>query len=142
MKKIQQGFTLIELMIVVAIVGILAAVALPAYSDYTKRAHVAEGLGLADAAKSAVTEYYFDKNAWPPTQTDAGLAPANQITGNAVSSVAVTPNTGVIEITYTNKVDPTDNTVLLTPSVGAGSITWNCTGGTVDKKFRPASCRP
>jgi len=141
MKKIQQGFTLIELMIVVAIVGILAAVALPAYSDYTARAHVSEGLGLADAAKSAVTEYYFDKKAWPADNAAAGLADAKKITGNAVDSVEVGDSNGIITITYNAKVN--SKTLELTPTAtdGNGSITWSCTGGTVSAQHRPASCR-
>ena len=95
----QKGFTLIELMIVVAIIGILAAMALPAYQDYTKRSHVSEGLTLAGAAKLGVTEFYADKGTWPTSNTDVGLGAANTITGNAVNSVEVATG-GVITITY------------------------------------------
>ncbi|MCH6548628.1 MAG: pilin, partial [Proteobacteria bacterium] len=73
MKKVQQGFTLIELMIVVAIIGILAAIAIPAYQDYTVRAQVSEGLNLGGGAKTAVTEYFQDRGAWPVNNTEAGL---------------------------------------------------------------------
>lgn len=141
-SKAQAGFTLIELMIVVAIIGILAAIALPAYQDYTKRSHVSEGLSLAGSAKLAVTEFYADRGAWPSTNSSAGLQPEGQIRGNAVNSVGLSGN-GVITITYNSKVDATNNTLIMTPTStnDAGSVTWSCTGGSVLPKFRPATCR-
>jgi len=138
MKKAQQGFTLIELMIVVAIIGILAAIALPAYQDYTKRAHVSEGLTLAGGAKTSITEYYASKGEWPDSASDAGIS--GTITGNAVSSVKVTADTGVITITYNTKAD-SGKTVKMTPTNAAGSIKWDCTGGDMPDKYRPANCR-
>ena len=143
-KKVQAGFTLIELMIVVAIIGILAAIALPAYQDYTKRSHVSEGLSLAGAAKMGVTEYYSDKGQWPTSNADVGLASSASIKGNAVSSVAVGAN-GVITITYNTKVE-SGKSIIMTPTSSntAGSITWVCnTAGanTVQAKYRPATCR-
>ncbi|MTI15616.1 pilin [Sansalvadorimonas verongulae] len=136
--SIQKGFTLIELMIVVAIIGILAAVAIPAYQDYTKRAHVTEGISLAAGAKAAITEYYASQAAWPATNAEAGL-PAT-ISGNAVTSVAVGTD-GVITVTYNSKVDATNNTIEFAPTDSNGGIQWSCDGGTVDDKFRPANCR-
>jgi type IV pilus assembly protein PilA len=137
MKRMQQGFTLIELMIVVAIIGILAAIALPAYQDYTKRAHVAEGLTLAAGAKAAVTEYYSTNNKWPTNNSDAGLAAAANIKGNAVSQVAVA--SGKITITYNSKVD--SKTLELSPTTSAGGVQWKCRPGTIDPKWVPSNCR-
>ncbi|WP_051323620.1 pilin, partial [Kingella kingae] len=110
MKTMQKGFTLIELMIVIAIIGILAAIALPAYQDYTKRSRVSEGLSLAGGAKSALTEYYASNNEWPENNAAAGIAANNKITGNAVKSVEVAAETtgatgkGKITVTFNGKV--------------------------------------
>ncbi|ENT1335754.1 pilin, partial [Neisseria gonorrhoeae] len=90
MNTLQKGFTLIELMIVIAIVGILAAVALPAYQDYTARAQVSEAILLAEGQKSAVTEYYLNHGIWPKDNTSAGVASASDIKGKYVESVTVT----------------------------------------------------
>ncbi|HGM0235699.1 TPA: pilin, partial [Neisseria gonorrhoeae] len=90
MNTLQKGFTLIELMIVIAIVGILAAVALPAYQDYTARAQVSEAILLAEGQKSAVTEYYLNNGEWPKDNTSAGVASASTIKGKYVESVTVT----------------------------------------------------
>ena len=87
MKRVQQGFTLIELMIVVAIIGILAAIAIPAYQDYTIRAQVSEGLNLAGGAKVAVTEYFQDQGVFPTTNLLAGIEAANTIKGKYVDTV-------------------------------------------------------
>jgi type IV pilus assembly protein PilA len=140
MKRTQHGFTLIELMIVVAIIGILAAVALPAYQDYTKRAHVSEGLTLASAAKLGVTDFVSVNNRFPDNNASAGVAAASKIHGNAVTSVTIGSG-GLITITYNEKVDGTDNTLTLSPTTDEGSIQWSCKGGLVNAKFRPANCR-
>ncbi|ENW5696136.1 pilin [Neisseria gonorrhoeae] len=101
MNTLQKGFTLIELMIVIAIVGILAAVALPAYQDYTARAQVSEAILLAEGQKSAVTEYYLNHGEWPANNGDAGVASASEIKGKYVESVTV--EKGVVT------ADDTDN---------------------------------
>ena len=141
MKKVQQGFTLIELMIVVAIIGILAAVAIPAYQDYTKRAHVTEGLSLASSGKTAVTEFYNSKGSLPPSNVSAGLATAASIKGNAV--VSVTNTNGLLAIVYNAKV-LSGAALNLSPITGVGGIKWTCkvpSGGTMKAQWLPSSCR-
>ncbi|HEZ6565598.1 TPA: pilin [Neisseria meningitidis] len=97
MNTLQKGFTLIELMIVIAIVGILAAVALPAYQDYTARAQVSEAILLAEGQKSAVTEYYLNHGTWPSDNSAAGVASSSTIKGKYVQSVEV--KNGVVTAT-------------------------------------------
>ncbi|WP_164734480.1 pilin, partial [Neisseria meningitidis] len=97
MNTLQKGFTLIELMIVIAIVGILAAVALPAYQDYTARAQVSEAILLAEGQKSAVTEYYLNHGEWPANNSSAGVATSSDIKGKYVKEVTVAK--GVITAT-------------------------------------------
>jgi len=137
----QQGFTLIELMIVVAIIGILAAIAIPAYQDYTIRAKVSEGLNLASSAKLSVAETYDSLGSIPENNTTAGLPPAASIQGNNVESVSV-GTSGEITITYTADDEIAGNTMILTPDfTEPGSIQWACTSGTVLSRYRPANCR-
>jgi type IV pilus assembly protein PilA len=142
--QVQKGFTLIELMIVVAIIGILAAMALPAYQDYTKRSHVSEGLSLAGSLKQATAEYRADKGQWPTSNAEAGAALGSSIKGNAVNSVTLTsanPTTApIIEIIYNTKVE-NGKTIQITPTNSAGGMKWNCYEGTVANKYRPAACR-
>jgi type IV pilus assembly protein PilA len=152
----QKGFTLIELMIVVAIIGILAAIAIPAYQNYTKRAHVTEGINLAGGAKASVAEYYASNNDFPKTNASAGLAEATLIKGNATDSVGVgaldgKANTkkGLIFIKYNDKVDSVKNVLVLSPSTTAGGIQWKCsrvdtniaTGTAIDQELVPSNCR-
>ena len=148
---LQKGFTLIELMIVVAIIGILSMFALPAYQDYTKRTYVAEGLGLASAAKMAVTEYYSSEANWPLNNTAAGLPTDTDISsGDSVTSITVSAtevkdglNTDPkITIKYGKKVD-NGKEIVLVPTVNGGSVTWACNkaGTTVLTKWLPSNCR-
>jgi type IV pilus assembly protein PilA len=141
MKKVQQGFTLIELMIVVAIIGILAAIAIPAYQDYTIRAQVSEGLNLGGGAKTAVSEYYQDRGAWPTDNNEAGLSVANTIIGKYVSAVTVAG--AVVTVTY--GVDAhatiTGDDLLLTATDNTGSIGWACSSADLADKHMPAACR-
>ena len=151
MKAIQKGFTLIELMIVIAIIGILAVIALPAYQDYTARAQVSEAFSLAEGQKAAVIEYFADKGAYPESNEAAGVAASSKITGKYVNSVEIGTK-GVITATMKAKnVNSalTSKTLTLTPATSAaaasaaanpGSFTWAC-GGTIDTKYRPAACR-
>ena len=140
MKKVQQGFTLIELMIVVAIIGILAAIAIPAYQDYTIRAQVSEGINLASGAKAAIAEYFMDTGALPGSNTAAGLEPT--ITGNYVTGVAVGPQ-GVVTVTYGNQANSiiSTQTLTLSPQTSAGSVAWNCSAGSLAGKHVPSACR-
>lgn len=134
----QTGFTLIELLIVIGIVGILSAIAFPAYQDYAKRTHVTEGVNLGTLVKNAVSEHYMTENTWPIDNAALGVAPSNQIFGNAVDRIAV--NGSLVTVVYNKKVQ-TNATLVFHGTVSGSAITWTCNGGTVPAKYRPSACR-
>ncbi|MDR2688841.1 MAG: pilin [Azoarcus sp.] len=140
--KIQRGFTLIELMMVVAIIGVLAAVALPAYQDYVKRAYVSEGLNLASGVKDAVVEYKASHNAWPADNAAAYLATPTSIKGKAVKSVTVANDT--VTVAFDPQIIDVSQVLVLKVTDHEGSFEWQCNasvGTTVLTKWLPARCR-
>jgi type IV pilus assembly protein PilA len=143
MKKMQQGFTLIELMIVVAIIGILAAIAIPAYQDYTARAQMSEAMSLASGVRTSVTETYQNVGDFPTTNALAGVSTAASINGTYVNDVAVGAG-GLITATLRAAAPVNDNirstTLTLSPLTTAGAVQWAC-GGSAAEKYYPASCR-
>ncbi len=159
-NKTQRGFTLIELMIVVAIIGILAAIAIPAYQDYTVRAKVSEGVVLASAARTSVTEFRISNNRWPTDNATAGLA--STIASKYVTSVkatcdgdCVTGNGSLVTITYNNTSGAGAGSTLIFGGTFTNNVVdWSCNGKytnatatpfgatpTVLAKYRPANCR-
>ena len=155
MKQVQKGFTLSELMIVVAIIGILAAVAIPAYQDYTIRAQAAEGPSLASGLKTTIAEYYATRGSWPADNAALGIS--DTIEGSYVSDISSAG--GVITVTYGNNAHTANlagDTLTIQPSTSAaGDIAWICGYGsapggtsavgsantTVAAKYLPSDCR-
>jgi type IV pilus assembly protein PilA len=140
-KPAQHGFTLIELMIVVAIIAILAAIALPAYQDYLIRAQVTEGVTLATGARAAVWDFVSQKGRMPPSNVSAGLPQSTSIVGRYVSSVNAA--TGAISVAFGNSanVNITAQTLILSPITRGGSIEWTCRSATLSGRYLPTTCR-
>ncbi|EMS2369404.1 pilin, partial [Neisseria gonorrhoeae] len=160
MNTLQKGFTLIELMIVIAIVGILAAVALPAYQDYTARAQVSEAILLAEGQKSAVTEYYLNNGIWPENNGDAGVASASTIKGKYVQKVEVAKGVVTAQMASSNvNKEIKDKRLSLWAKRQDGSVKWFCgqpvkrdnakdnddvtkdDAGKIETKHLPSTCR-
>ena len=164
MKTMQKGFTLIELMIVIAIIGILAAIALPAYQDYIARSQVTEALSLASGQKAAVSEYYSSTNKCPkntdPSSITGGLAKPSQIAGKYVEKVEVAEDTSVSITVGSASIKSKCGIVATMKSSGisqgiqskklglymaptSGAFAWQCGNGstTLDDKYLPSSCQ-
>jgi type IV pilus assembly protein PilA len=142
MKSMQKGFTLIELMIVVAIIGILAAIAIPAYSDYTKRAKVTELVTAASACKASVSEFFQAQGAFPADIDEAGCS---STATDKIASITLGANDGVI--TVASAITGVSGNYVLEPTetvASSGVLEWTCNtaaGTTIDDKYRPANCR-
>ena len=143
MKNKEMGFTLIELMIVIAVIGVLAMLAIAAYQEYQIRAQVSEGMGLMDGLKNNIAEYYVDTGYFPPNNAVSGSANPGSIVGKYVTEVSI--DAGVIKATLGNAIHAKvfGETLALSPTYAGGSFAWNCDvpDTTVPAKYLPSVCR-
>ena len=137
----QRGFTLIELMIVVAIIAILAAIALPAYQNYVARAQATEGFSLASDARTAIVLHHANRSGFPADNADAGLTTPGSITGDYVESVTVGASNGQIDILFGKRASAkiAGSTLTLTMAPQGGSFHWTCDG--LEPQYLPSVCR-
>lgn len=145
MRNLQKGFTLIELMIVVAIIGILAAVAIPAYQDYIARAQMSEGVSLTASAKTPLAEYFSDKGTWPLDASDVMGNQAGKYTSTVTFGSGVGATTTSITVTARMKTTGINTSItsgMLSLATSDGGKTWSCTTSTnLSAKYVPSSCR-
>jgi type IV pilus assembly protein PilA len=141
LKQVQKGFTLIELMIVVAIIGILAAIAIPAYQDYTVRAKVSEGIAIAAEQKTSLSEHYISQGSFTsaPTKSTSDL-PSTRVVSAFASTAA--GNEATMTLTFAAiGGTASGKTMIYTGTGNANGVTWTCNTGTLEAKYRPANCR-
>ena len=142
MRQIQRGFTLIELMIVVSIIGVIAAIGVPVYQNYLIRAQVAEGLVLASGAKAVMAEYYSENGDWPADNAEAGIADMHEIIGDYTEHVGIRENVINIRYEHNSHEAISGESIRLRATAVDGSVSWDCeSAGAIESKHLPYDCR-